>query len=139
MIDSAINLPVKGEFRKKLFRSEMNSNDDLLPLIRQVVQLDKIKVIDSNWSWGCNFIALNRERERLARAEKIYLKDGIHSAIKQALTETNINLIRLKRTIIIKSTPNSKLSLLIEKSAFYFQNSSACPVRLRKYFAKSSL
>lgn len=68
----------------------MNSNDDLLPLIRQVMQLNKIKVI-----------VLNRKREKLAlyygSLITIDLKEDIHLATKRALIETNINLIRLER------------------------------------------
>lgn len=68
----------------------MNSNDGLLPLIRQVMQLNKIKVI-----------VLNRKREKLAlyyvSLITIDLKEDNHLATKRALIETNINLIRLER------------------------------------------
>lgn len=68
----------------------MNSNDGSLPLIRQVMQLNKIKVI-----------VLNRKREKLAlyyvSLITIDLKEDNHLATKRALIETNINLIRLER------------------------------------------
>lgn len=82
------------------------SSDDLLPFIRQATNLERIKV--RRFKDGVHFnrdsnvldlVALNFERGSLENATKItiYVEESTYLATKWTLTETDFNLIRIKR------------------------------------------
>lgn len=86
------------------FRSE--SFDGLMPFIRNAPKLKKIKVKEleeglyfRKYHKIVNLKALNREREKLARARKItiYVQQDVYLATKWAFGETDFSLIQLKR------------------------------------------
>lgn len=81
--------------------------EHIIPLIRQAAELQKIKLdfirdgMHFNSSTNVlDLYALNRERERLTNACKttLYVKETIYLATKWALKETDLGLIRLKRS-----------------------------------------
>lgn len=80
--------------------------DDIIPFVRQSVQLQKIQA--SCLGDGVHFnkrtkiidlVTLNRERQQLPNAQKItlHVDEDVYLATKWALMETNFDLIRLKR------------------------------------------
>lgn len=96
-----INLPSLERIQFKIA-----STDDILPFIRQSMNLEKIKVDDirdgtyfKTVDNVINLVKLNEERTKLEGAEKmtIYVREKVYLATKWAIRETDYATVRLKR------------------------------------------